>query len=275
MTETVFYPDLKIVSIATIKLQEYVQKGRMKKLASAIQEEGLLRNPPIVTNFFNGTYLHLDGANRITALQILKYPNCLVQVVDYSDPSHVQLGSWSHLTAVDKSVFLSKLKKLKDVTVKQVKSFNHRVLFRLYATCIFVFSDGSVFEVFVKTPFTELVGRMGEIVNLYDDRQVERVFSSSPWTDASIRVRFDRYSENTMFVAFPQFSPQQVISLVDRGVLMPPGITRHVVYRRKLNVNLPLEYLRVAPVEKANEKLQQFLQHKTVRLYEEPIIYFE
>jgi hypothetical protein len=275
MSQTVFYPDLKIVPIANIKLQEYVQKGRMNKLVSEIQEKGVLKNPPIVANFFNGTYLHLDGANRITALSILKYPNSLVQVVDYSDPSHVQLGSWSHLVAVDKDAFLSKVRKLKDVSVNEVKSFDHRVLFRLYATCIFVFSDGSVFEVSVKEEFAQLVGRLEEIVNLYDDKVVERVFSSSPWTDESIRVRFDRYSENTMFVAFPQFSPQQVISLVDRGVLMPPGITRHVVYRRKLNVNLPLEYLHIAPVEKANEKLQEFLQHRVVRLYEEPIIYFE
>lgn len=36
-----------------------------------------------------------------------------------------------------------------------------------------------------------------------------------------------------------------------------------------------LSFLRIASIEKANEELQKFLQHRTVRLYEEPVIYFE
>ena len=68
MDTPVFYSDLKIVPVADIKLQEFVQKGRMRTLAEAIKKEGILKNPPIVTNFFNDTYLHLDGANRITAV---------------------------------------------------------------------------------------------------------------------------------------------------------------------------------------------------------------
>lgn len=271
----IFYPDLKIVPIDKIKLQEYVQKGRMNTLAEAIKKEGILKNPPIVTNFLNNTYLHLDGANRITAVSLLKYFNCLVQVVDYSDPSHVHLSSWSHLTTVDKEHFLSSIRKLPAVTVKEVKRFDHRVLFRPYIICMLAFADGSVVEVLTKKSFTELAQRMGSIVDLYANTCVERVFSGSPWTAESIRVRFERFTEYNLFVAFPTFSPQQVVTLVDRGVLLPAGVTRHVVYRRKLNVNLPLAYLNIAPIEKANEKLQQFLQHRTVRLYEEPIIYFE
>ena len=275
MDTPVFYSDLKIVPVADIKLQEFVQKGRMRTLAEAIKKEGILKNPPIVTNFFNDTYLHLDGANRITAVSLLKYKNCLVQIVDYGDPTHVHLSSWSQLTRVNKEQFLSSIKRLKEVSIKEVKSFNHRSLFRPYIICVVVFADGTVYEILAKTPFTDLVTRMGEVVNVYAGTFVERVYSGSPWTDESIKIRFERYADNNMFIAFPTFSPQQVMTLVDRGVLMPAGITRHVVYRRKLNVDLPLEYLAITPVQKANEKLQQFLQHRTVRLYEEPVIYFE
>lgn len=275
MTDTVFFSDLKIVPISHIKLQEYVQKGRMTKLASAIRKEGHLRNPPIVTNFFNHTYLHLDGANRITAVALLQYPNCLVQVVDYGDPTHVHLSSWSHLTSVDKEHFLSSIRRLPAVTVKEVKRFDHRVLFRPYTICVLSFADERVVEVSTKKSNTYLVTRMGDIVDFYANARVERVFSGSPWTTESIRVRFERFPEHNLFVAFPTFSPQQVVTLVDRGVLVPAGVTRHVVYRRKLNVNLPLEYLKMTSLEKANEKLQEFLRHRTVRLYEEPVIYFE
>jgi len=275
MTEKTFYPDLKIVPVDHIALQEYIQKGRMKELAHDIKKEGILKNPPIVANFFNSTYLHLDGANRITAVQLLKYPTCLVQVVEYSDPSQVHLSSWSHITKVKKEQFLSSIRKLTDVQLVQAKSFHHRTLFHPYLVCALVFKDGSAYEVLYKGAFIDLVRRMGEIVDLYSDTHVERVFSGSPWTRESIQTRFERYAENNVFIAFPTFSPQQVITLVDRGVLMPAGVTRHVVYRRKLNVNLPLDYLTITPIERANEKLQQLLQKRSVRLYEEPIIYFE
>lgn len=271
---SIFYPDLKIVPVSHIKLQEYVQKKRMDTLAVAIKKEGVLKNPPIVTNFFNDTYLHLDGSNRITAVSLLQYKNCLVQIVDYSDPTHVHLMSWSHVALAKKEYVLSAIKKLPGIEIGTTKIFNHRSLFRPYIVCVLVFADGSVFEIMSKGSFVELVKRMGAIVDLYSDTRIERVFSGSPWTAESIQERFARYPENNVFIAFPTFSPAQVMTLVDRGVLMPAGITRHVVYRRKLNVNLPLDYLNM-PLEKANTELQKFLQHRSVRLYEEPIIYFE
>jgi hypothetical protein len=275
MTDSVFYPDLKIVSIKDIKLQEYVQMGRMNKLAAEIKKEGVLKNPPIVTNFFNDTYLHLDGANRITAASLLKYPNCLVQIVDYSDPSQVHLSSWSHLIKINKKEFLAMIGSLPGVTIKVSKSFNPHALLQPQIACVVVFADGVTHEVVVDARFHDIVKRLGDIVSYYADTAVERVFSGSPWNAESIHTRFERYSEKNALVIFPTFSPQQVVTLVDRGVLMPAGVTRHVVYRRKLNVNLPLDYLSIPSLKEANEKLQQFLQHRSVRLYEEPIIYFE
>lgn len=275
MTEPVFYPDLKIVPISSIKLQEYVQKGRMKKLATSIKKEGILRNPPIVTNFFNGTYLHLDGANRITAVDLLNYKLCLVQVVDYSDPSHVHLMSWSHVVAVDEKDFLEKVQALPDVTIREIPTFSNRYLLRQSMLAIIMFRSGKTYEISAKTSYTDVVARMGKMVDIYAESDVERVFSASPWTKESIQLRFERYSDRNLFVAFPNFSPQQVITLVDKGVLMPAGVTRHVVFRRKLNVNLPLEILSSSSEDVANAKLQKFLQHRGVRLYEEPVIYFE
>lgn len=271
----IFYPDLKIVPIDDIKLQEYVQKNRMGKLADAIKKEGILRNPPIVTNFFNSTYMHLDGANRITAVALLKYPACLVQVVDYSDPTHVHLSTWSHLTTVNQEQFLGRLRALSGVTVEAVKRFDRKSLFRPHLVVSVVFAGGDAFEVSFKGSFANRIRSMGRVVDMYADERVERVFSGSPWNSESIKVRFSRFPENNVFIAFPTFSPSQIITLVDGGVLMPAGVTRHIVYRRKLNVNLPLSYLKIKPLEKANDELQKFLQHRTVRLYEEPIIYFE
>ena len=270
-----FYPDLQIVPIASIVLQEYVQKSRAQKLAAIIKKEGVLRHPPIVTASFNGSYLHLDGANRITAASLLGYSSCLVQVVDYSDAHQVHLTSWSHVATMDKNQFLRAVKQLSCVMIQEKKAFDHRSPTLPNMLAVAVFCDGSAYELRCKTNFADYVKEIGQIVDLYADAQVERVFSESPWTPASIRVRFDRFPEHNIFLAFPTFSPQQVMTLVDRGVLMPAGLTRHVVYRRKLNINVPLSYLGIASMEEANAKLQKFLQKRIVRLYEEPIIYFE
>lgn len=275
MSPSSFYPDLQIVPLTQIKLQEYVQKNRARGLATLMKKEGMLRHPPLVTKSFNGSYLHLDGANRITAVSLLGYTSCLVQEVDYSDAHQVRLTSWSHLTTLDKQQFLTAIRKYPHITVKEHAVFDHRLLLRPDILCVAVFARDGVYEIRCKTTFTDFVGEMGEIVDLYEDHQVERVFSESPWTPASIHVRFDRHPEHNLFMAFPTFSPAQVMTLVDRGVLMPAGLTRHVVYRRKLNVNLPLSYLAIESVEEANKKLQKFLQKRVVRLYEEPIIYFE
>lgn len=274
-TTSSFYPDLRIVPVASIKLQEYVQKQRARGLATLMKKEGILRHPPIVTRSFNGSFLHLDGANRITAVSLLGYYSCLVQEVDYSDPKQVRLTSWSHLTTVDKKKFLDAIKRYPKVKVHRQTSFDHRMLLRPDILCVAVFADEDVYEVRCKTSFADFVGEMGEIVDLYEESRVERVFSESPWTPKSIRIRFDRYPEHNVLMMFPTFSPQQVMTVTDRGVLMPAGLTRHVVYRRKLNVNLPLSYLSIASMEEANRKLQKFLQKRNVRLYEEPIIYFE
>jgi len=270
-----FYPDLKILPITDIRLQEYVQKRRAGTLAEIMKKEGILRHPPIVTQSLSGMYIQLDGANRITAISVLGYSHCLVQEIDYSDPHQVHLTSWSHLTVVSKEQFLHVLRGMSCVTVREHKTFSHRLLLRPDTLCVAVFAGDGAVEVRCKTSFADFVSEMGKIVAIYEDKPVERVFSESPWTPESISVRFKRHPELNVFIAFPTFSPQQVMTLVDRGALLPAGLTRHVVYRRKLNVNMPLEYLAIPSVIEANKKLQKFLQKRSIRLYEEPVMYFE
>ncbi len=275
MSYPIFYPDLRIVPIADIKLQEYVQKPRVTPLAEAIKKEGFLRNPPIVTNFYEGKYLQLDGANRLTAMTELGYTNCCVQIIDYSDPAHVHLLSWSHVILVDKNEFLSKVKAIAGVTLQKVRVFDHESLLRPEVVSVFVFTDQTVYQVLTDLSLESLVKSANAIVDLYKDQEVERVFSGSPWTTQSIAERFRRYAEDNLFVVFPNYSPAQVMKIIHKGILMPAGVTRHVVYRRKLNVNVPLSYFAISKMDEANEKLQKFLQHRQVRLYEEPVIYFE
>src|SRR3989338_977322 len=56
----------------------------------------------------------------------------------------------------------------------------------------------------------------------------------------------------------------------------PPGIPRHVIKRRCLNVNLPFSvFNKNDSIGTQNRNLEQFLRQRKFRLYEEPTIYFE
>lgn len=269
----VFYPDLKIVPLNKIKAQELVRKDRYSELAQSVQKEGILRNPPLVTPFFNDTYLQLDGANRIIVIKTLGFKNCLVQSVDYSDPQQVRLTSWSHVATVNKNVYLTKIKVIPELKVTAMTRFDHRSVLDPSLIAVLVFADKSVYVLGRDGMLAQRIESLNSVVDLYGN--IVRVFSESAWNWPSIKKRFELNPGTNLFVHFPTFSPSQIMQLVDQNVLMPAGVTRHVVNRRKLNVNLPLEYLKEKNLEKANVRLQKYLQHKTVRLYEEPVIYFE
>ena len=269
----VFYPDLKIIPFEKIKLQEYFHKLRAKALANKIKKQGILRNPPIITQF-NGGFLHLDGATRISAIQLLGYNKCLAQIVDYGDRSQVQLTSWSHIVKVNKNEFLKQVENIDKIEIKKRDTFSQRMLLKPSIICLIVFLDGDVFEVCRKGLLVSQVRALNTIVSLYEKHEITRVFSASSWNLGSVKRRFELHPHHNFFITFPTFSPQQILKLVDQDIFLPTGVSRHVVFRRKLNVNLPLSYLKY-PVKRANEALQKFLQPRPVRLYEEPVIYFE
>ena len=270
----IFYPDLKIISLEDIKLQELVRKDRYSELAKSVKEEGILRNPPLVTPFLDDdTYLQLDGANRIVVIKTLGYKNCLVQSVDYSDPQQITLTSWSHVTSVNKDMFLDRIRKIPHLTITQMPRYDHHATLDPLMIAVVVCADKSVYLLERDGTLAQRMESLNKIVDLYGD--IVRVFSESAWSWGSIKKRFTLNPGTNLFVQFPTFSPSQVMQLVDQKALLPAGVTRHVVYRRKLNVNLPLSFLKIKSLDEANEKLQKFLQKKTVRLYEEPVIYFE
>ena len=81
-------PDLRILPIELLVEHEYNDVQRTAPLAQRLEEEGLLKNPPVVTPLGGDDprYVVLDGANRVTALNLLKYPHILAQVVGYESP---------------------------------------------------------------------------------------------------------------------------------------------------------------------------------------------
>src|SRR5512135_1165141 len=86
---------LRIVSLSDVVLHEQVETRRVERLLVSLQNDWLLKNPPIVTQF-DGKYIVLDGATRTTALERIRCRDIIVQVVDYDAPG-VILETWNHL----------------------------------------------------------------------------------------------------------------------------------------------------------------------------------
>src|SRR5690606_7280314 len=84
--------DLRIVPTEALLSHERHDAQRTAPLVKYLRRDGVLKNPPIVTpsGLDDNTYVMLDGANRIFALNELGIRHTLVQVVPYTEP-HVDL----------------------------------------------------------------------------------------------------------------------------------------------------------------------------------------
>ena len=77
-------------------------------------------------------------------------------------------------------------------------------------------------------------------------------------------------------VIFPTFTRHQIVKIVEKKLLFPPGVTRHIIKRRCLNINIPLSiFNKKVSIVKQNAQLETILKNRRFRLYEEPTIYFE
>ena len=285
-------PELKIVPVKDIIIHEHFDKTRSPKLAKMIEEAGVLQDPPIVARLGEGKYVHLDGANRITVFREEDLLNCqhiLVQIVDYFDPESVKVSSWCHLTQQDKGPFLSRLKDrsieplpMDCDAARALVSEGEGVL------CCLFFRDGDVFGVKGGSDFESRVKLMNEVVRTYEGR-IERDHLEPEEGDWKRQINglFEKHDDCNLIVAFPRFTPEQVVQIATRlatgetrenAVKMPPGVTRHIVLEgRALRINFPLSVLKAEgmSLEEKNEVLKEFLRKKKPRRYEEPTFMYD
>src|SRR5262245_6294904 len=88
---------LAVIPRAAIRLHEDYDTSRAMPLVQAMARDGVQCHPVIVAREPGNVLLHLDGANRLTALAQLQCPHVVAQVVEYADPQ-VELTTWVHLT---------------------------------------------------------------------------------------------------------------------------------------------------------------------------------
>jgi hypothetical protein len=115
------------------------------------------------------------------------------------------------------------------------------------------------------------------------DVLVELVDAYGAWGDVGRTLDTDmdalcaHYPDLAGLFVYPQFSPEIVVQVAERGRLLPAGITRFLIPGRILRLNAPLDVLAadVSPGAKADwldRVVEEKLATRGVRYYEEPVM---
>ncbi|MCS7055757.1 MAG: hypothetical protein NZM18_06225 [Thermoflexales bacterium] len=270
-------PDLRIQPIELLIPHERTDPRRVNPLLARIRDEAVLRNPPIVAPFGNGDkqFIVLDGANRIAAMRLLGVPHVLVQVVDYSQ---VQLFVWHHaITQCSVEELLAQIRRIPGLRLCEGDLTHARALLARREALAFIScdhthradilcSDGSM---------RERTERLNQLVDVYEGcARVQRTTSDSL---SEVRRSFP---DASAVVVFPRYEPAEIIELARTGVMLPAGITRHVLPLRALRVNYPMAILRsdMSLAQKQghlSEWIHECVMNRRVRTYVEPTVLFD
>lgn len=278
---------LEIIPIEKILPHEKFDFTRSDALLKKIKETNLLTDPVIVAGLGEGYYLQLDGMNRINCFKKLGIKTILAQIVDYNNQEEVKLSSWIHLFKAKREDFFKHIEKNKDLIIKKVhlNEISPRYIKEEDLGRLVTIIDRNVGSFLVLTAgnFIEKIKRLDYVVSFYE-KNIRRAILPFPINRRNIRLffceypqlNFYDYPEANLMIIFPNFTPQQVIEVVKAKILMPAGITRHLIYNRCLNINLPLDFFdNKKSLKQLNKELDQFLSKKTPRFYEESTIHFE
>lgn len=270
-------PNLRLVPTGSIRFHEQPEPSRTSRLMDRIQREATLRNPPIVAAMNNGDFLLLDGANRVTAFRDLNYPQIPVQVVDYGHEA-IQLKGWHHLVLHGQALDLrGKYAALPGVALKPVAHGDLKTLLefrRVYSVLVDASAEAwGLFPAAGQPPtIHQRIAVLTRVIGAYEGQtRLERIkladYSRLPEVIESVEHQL---------CLFPVLTKEELLQLATEGVLIPTGITRHLIPGRALGINLPLGFLAELPDAASRQRhfeehLRKLEMEGRIRFYEESV----
>ena len=270
-------PNLQFVAAGDLVLHEQHDASRTNPLAERLRRDRMLKNPPVVAPINgDGRFVVLDGANRSTALKQMRIPHVVVQVVDYEDPELV-LDTWYHLVAeIPPEDFSRAIQNIPGIVFDQAPLMHARAaLARREALAYLVCPDGKVLMARGVGDLHVRAELLNALVDAY--RYRGRIYRVN--TD-QLDQHLPYYQNVAALIVFPRYSPAEIVELARNGARLPAGITRHVIPRRALRLNLPLEKLvQDATLDEKNQWLLAWMRHKLankeIRYYAESTWLFD
>lgn len=271
--------NLQIIPISEILPHEVYDQSRALPLLERLEKENHMVNPIIVAQIDGKKYLQLDGMNRFSAFKMLGMNSILCQIIDYNDQEEVELSSWSHLFADHDNNFIRELRKIKGLIVKDGEGENigHRYIKEegMGRLCTICSKKDKVYIIATNGSLPQKIEKLNQLVSLYDDRIVRDVLPPRP-NQGDLKMLFMEHNKTDMMVVFPTFTRHQIVETVKQGKLFPAGVTRHIIRRRCLNVNIHLSIFHSGKsITEQNDEFERIIKARSFRLYEEPTVYFE
>lgn len=270
---------LEVIQIKDILAHEELDPTNSKELVNFLKKSQTLSNPIIVASLGNKQYLQLDGMNRIYSFKTLGIKTITAQVVDYNNQEEIELSSWLHILKGDVKKFITFIKKDKSLIVSRgtMDQVGHRYIKEsdFGRLCTIVTKNKEAFFISTGGNFVGKIKRLNYLVSFYQNNLTRGALPYTLNSDA-IKNFFKQYVNDNIIVIFPTFTPQQIIESAKSKVLLPTGITRHLVKNRVLNINLPLSLFdNKKSLKTQNVEQDKILYNKRLRLYEEATVNFE
>ncbi len=273
-------PTLRILPTQKLVPHEWHDEQRSKPLVERLRASGVLRNPPIVTPFEDGSgrYMVLDGANRSTALKQMGIPHVLAQVVPADDPG-LDLRTWNHvLWNWDPKIFLDTLRKMEGMTLQDIDPTVKRPQNQWPKQTLVWLQTPEGNAYIARSVPGDLASRARKLVEIAESYMHKAELDRT--TAQQVPELNGKYENLTAIVVYPPFKPSEVLELCTQGILLPPGITRFTVSPRALRVNYPLDELSSnKSVEAKNEALERWVNErvarKGVRYYAEATVLYD
>jgi hypothetical protein len=270
-------PQLRILPLPALILHEDHDKQRTLPLVDKLRAQGILRNPPIVVSLEDGSgrYMVLDGANRVTALQEMDFPNIVAQVVSLDDPQ-VRLLTWNHV--VWGLSVRDLVAGIRDVAGIKLLPLDPKKPLTPDPDCVPVYvhlPDGRSYLACTTNDLLQQATYLHGIVDSYKERAfLDRTEETSVAAFKAV------YANLTALIIFPHFETRTVLNLAGQGYRLPAGITRFAVSPRALHLNYPLHELSNAKSIEYKEAylqrwIQERVQNKGVRFYAEATFLFD
>lgn len=267
---------LRVVPLGDAILHEQVERTRVERLAARLRKDRLLKNPPIVAHF-DGKYVVLDGASRVTALRQIAARDVVVQIVDYDSPE-LTLETWNHmLLDFPVDALFEALGRVPGLKIEATSVDGaEAALDKRESIASILLPNGEVFSLCATSEQLEDQARvLNEVVATYDGRgAMYRV------AHTDVERLLAEHGRLSALVVFPRYRPDEIRRLALSGSKLPMGITRHIIPGRALRLNIPLDLLeRDAPLEEKNAWLDRWVEDRLlehhVRYYQEPVFLFD
>lgn len=266
-------PELRIVRSEGLFPHEYVDPTRVDPLRSALQEDGILKNPPVVIPFpgRTGEYVVLDGANRTTAFKELEIDHVVVQVVR-PGREEIRLRTWNKVIsgAPPERLFHS----LYDLFGVMPAPSDRKERLERYSSrarlAYLSLPDGSAWE--IGSERENLPERIRLLRQL--DMVTSEVGDSERTSEIDASQFMGVFQPLAGLVIFPPFEIEEVLEVVAQDLCIPSGLTRFVIAPRALRINYPLERLQKSGTMEEKQGaletwIEERLRSRNVRYYAE------